>query len=45
MHFAYADLLILLIDIGLIGTLILLPVFDVMLLIDAFKRPLAKISV
>jgi hypothetical protein len=45
MHFARADLLILLIDIGLIGTLILLPVFDVMLLMDAFKRRSAKISV
>ena len=38
MHFAYADLLILLIDIGWIGTLILLPLCDVMLVIDAFKR-------
>jgi hypothetical protein len=45
MHFSYADLLILLIDIGWIGTLILLPLFDVMLLIDAFKRQPAKISV
>jgi len=32
-------------DIGWIGTLILLPLCDVMLVIDAFKRRQAKISV
>ncbi len=45
MHFAYADLLILLIDIGWIGMLILLPLCDVILVIDAFKRRSAKIAV
>ncbi len=45
MHFTYVELLILLIDIGWIGTLILLPLCDVMLVIDAFKRRQAKISV
>ena len=44
-HFAYADLLVLLIDIGWIGTLILLPLCDVMLVIDAFNGRSAKISV
>jgi hypothetical protein len=44
MHFAYADFLVLLIDIGWIGTLVLLPIFDMMLVIDAFKRRSAKIS-
>jgi hypothetical protein len=45
MHFAYVDSSILLIDIGWVGTLILLPLCDVMLLIDAFKRRQAKVSV
>jgi hypothetical protein len=45
MHFAYVDLLILLIDIGWVGTLILLPLCDVMLVIDAFMRWQANISV
>ncbi|MGZ7090482.1 MAG: hypothetical protein ACXVKH_13525 [Candidatus Angelobacter sp.] len=43
MHFAYVDFLIFLIDIGWIGTLILLPLCDVILVIDAFKRRQAKI--
>ena len=38
MQLAYVDLLTLLIDIGWIGTLILLPLCDVMLFIDAFKK-------
>jgi hypothetical protein len=45
MHFAYVDLSILLIDIGWVGTLMLLPLCDAMLVIDAFKRRQAKISV
>ena len=43
MHFAHVDFLILLIDIGWIGTLILLPLFDVILVIDAFKGRSAPI--
>jgi hypothetical protein len=44
-HFSYVDSSILLIDIGWVGTLILLPLCDVMLVIDAFKRRQAKVSI
>jgi hypothetical protein len=36
-HFVYTDLIILLIDIGWVGTVVLLPLCDVVLFIDAFK--------
>jgi hypothetical protein len=37
-HFVYVDLPILLIDIGWIGTVIMLPLCDVMLLVDRVRR-------
>jgi hypothetical protein len=38
LRFAYVDFLVLLIDIGWVGTLIILPLCDTMLLLDGFER-------